>query len=154
SMENAKLTYACLNGVNLSAANLEGTDVSSVTYYRKSPAQSVRENHFAPSLLWDKRSDIILGTSVSCKGVHESCYGNRRFKKFIHDLDYLEEIMETRAGKALLFVWWPVSGCGRSITRWFFWSGILVLLFAFVYCFFDAAHFKIVFPPFSFLATL
>ena len=153
-LKNTKLADACLNGVNLSAANLEGTDVSSVTYDRRSPAHFVLEHRFVPSLLWDKRFDIILGTSIRCKGIHESCYGNRRFKKFIHDLDYLEEIMETRGGKILLFIWWLVSDCGRSMTRWSSWSAILVLLYAFIYYFLGAGHFKVAFLPFSFLTTL
>ncbi|MBP1750220.1 MAG: ion transport 2 domain protein [Deltaproteobacteria bacterium] len=154
SLKNAQLSHTCLNGVDLSAANLEGTDVSSVTFDRKSPAQFVLENSFMPGRLWDKRFDIILGTSIRCKGVRESCYGSRRFKKFIHDLDYLEEIMEARGGKALLFIWWLVSDCGRSISRWSFCSGMLVMLFAIIYYFLGPPHFQIAFLPFGFLTTV
>lgn len=154
SLKEAKLSDANLEGIDLSSANLEGTNVSSVAYDRKKPLHFLSEANFSLSQAWEKRLDIMLGTTIRCKGLRESCYGNRRFKKFLRDLDYLQELMEDRGGKLLIFIWWLVSDCGKSLGRWAFWSAMLVVIFAFMYLMLGKNHFHVALLDFTFLTTL
>ncbi|MHB8111211.1 MAG: pentapeptide repeat-containing protein [Syntrophorhabdaceae bacterium] len=154
SLQEARLSDANLEGIDLSAANLEGVNVSSITYDQKRPLHYFVEEHFNPSRVWNRRFDIMLGTTIRCKGLRESCYGSRRFKKFLHDLDYLEEIMQNKWGKFLIFIWWLLSDCGKSISRWASWSGIIVILFAIIYHILGQQHFHIAFLNFSLFTTI
>jgi hypothetical protein len=78
------------------------------------------------------------------------CHGSQTFRRFLLDQDYLEELGETGKGRAALFFWWALANCGRSVTRWGFWSMVLIVLFAVVYHALGSAHFQTVFLPWTF----
>ena len=55
-------------------------------------------------------------------------------RRYISDENYLFEFRSmSRFHRAIYFVWWASSDCGRSLFRWFVWLVILTLIFAAVY---------------------
>jgi len=113
---NIDLVHVDLTGANLTGANLERAKVSSVVYDSKIFFKTLRKVKFNPVRIWEKRYDLILGTTCRCKGVHTaSCYGSQRFRFFLEDQDYFEELLETKRGKLIVFIWWALADCGRSM---------------------------------------
>jgi uncharacterized protein YjbI with pentapeptide repeats len=152
---NIDLVHADLTGVNLKGANLESARVASVVHDRKGFFKTLRQARFSPVRIWEKRYDLLLGTTCRCKGVHTaSCYGSQRFRFFLEDQDYLEELLETRWGKPTLFIWWVLADCGRSMMRWAGWSLLFVLVFATVYWKMGAHHFHVANLPFNLMTMV
>ncbi|MCX5812221.1 MAG: pentapeptide repeat-containing protein [Proteobacteria bacterium] len=141
NFKNAHLVDANLKGASLKSVNLEGANVSSVAYDQKIMLRVLKETWLSPKALWKRRHDIILDTTIRCRGAYVACYGSQRFRAFIQDQDYLEELTETGFGRFLCFVWWMLSNCGRSITRWAVWSFLFILLFALIFMFMGPKHF-------------
>ena len=144
SLKNAKLANASLKDATLVDANLEGTilkavnfknaNLSSVTFDQKILWPLAKAARFSPKKLWNQRYDILLDTTIRCKGVNAAtCYGSQQFKLFLQDQDFLEEYMEKKWGKIIFFIWWILADCGRSLGRWAGWSFLLALAFAFFY---------------------
>ncbi len=99
--------------------------------------------------------DLLLDTTIRCRGVHAgSCYGSRRFVEFLRHQDYLEELLSTRKGSIIVYLWWIFADCGRSLGRWAGWSLTLILLFAFVYTVLGPGHFSTTNLPFGFPSML
>lgn len=145
------LRSANLTGVNLTGADLESARVSSVTYDQNILSRTIGKTRLAPRQIWENMDDLVLDTTCRCRGVNaSSCYGNQRFRIFLDDQAYLEELMESRAGRLILFVWWVFSNCGRSVMRWACWSVLFALIFAFVYWQMGTQHFHTSNLPFSF----
>jgi len=141
---NIDLVHANLTGTNLTGVNLESAKVSSVVYDRKIFFKTLKKAKFSPMRIWGKRDDLLLGTTCRCKGVHTaSCYGSQRFRFFLEDQDYLEELLETRRGKPIVFIWWVLADCGRSMMRWAGWSILFVMLFALVFWEMGTQHFHV-----------
>lgn len=152
---NVDFVNANLTGANLTGANLENARISSVTYDRKIFFKTMKKVKFSPVGMWKRRYDLLLGTTCRCKGVHTaSCYGSRRFRFFLEDQDYLEELLETGLGKPIVFIWWILADCGRSMTRWACWSLLFVLIFALVFWKMGTQHFSVVHLPFNFMTTV
>jgi hypothetical protein len=152
---NVDLVDANLTGANMTGANLESAKISSVTYDRKIFFKTLKKVKFSPMGMWEKRYDLLLGTTCRCKGVHTaSCYGSQRFRFFLEDQDYLEELLETRLGKPIVFIWWILADCGRSMMRWAGWSLLFVLIFALVFWKMGAQHFSVVNLPFNLMTTV
>jgi hypothetical protein len=141
NMRRAELVDANLKGANLTAANLEGANVSSVVYDHHNLWHILKESRIQPKKIWKKRDDIILGTSMRCNGVYAACYGSPKFRVFLQDQDYIEELIKTGNGKILCFIWWLVSDCGRSILRWTCCSFLLMILFTFLFLWMGPQHF-------------
>jgi uncharacterized protein YjbI with pentapeptide repeats len=141
NFKNAHLVDANLKGANLKAVNLEGANVTSAAYDKNILLSLLKETRLNPKALWERRFDIMLDTTMRCRGAYVACYGSQRFRAFIQDQDYLEELTETGFGSFLCFVWWILSNCGRSIARWAVWSSLLIMLFAFIFFFMGSTHF-------------
>jgi len=144
--KNAYLVDADLEGTNLIAANFTNANLSSVKYDQKIMWKLIRETPFSLKKLWKHRYNILLDTTIRCKGVNAAtCYGSQQFKIFLQDQDFLEEFMEKKWGKIIFFIWWLFADCGRSLGRWAGWSFALALLFTFLFWFlgsnsFDTKH--------------
>jgi uncharacterized protein YjbI with pentapeptide repeats len=140
------LIEADLQGANIASINLEGANVSLVKYDRRIFRALLKETGYRLPALWKRRFDFVLNTTIRCKGNHASaCYGSQRFKLFLQDQDFLEEMMESLGGKFWCFLWWVFADCGRSLIRWAIWSILIAHLFAFIYwmmgpTFFSMAH--------------
>ncbi len=148
NLKNAYLVDANLEGSILSAVNFRNANVSSVTFDQRIFWNLARANRFNLKKLWHKRDDILLDTTVRCKGVNAAtCYGSQQFKLFLQDQDFLEEFLDKKWGKKIYFIWWILADCGRSLARWAGWSLLLALLFAFIFWqlgpnSFDTPHLK------------
>lgn len=148
NLKNAYLADAHLEGTILSAANFKNANLSSVTYDQKIMWKLIRATRFSLKKLWNHRYDILLDTTIRCKGVNAAtCYGSQQFKLFLQDQDFLEEFLERKWGKKIFFIWWLFADCGRSLGRWAGWSLVLALLFAFLFWLlgsnsFDTQHLK------------
>ena len=138
---NANLVGAHLEGANLSAANFQNTNVSLVKFDQNIMLTVFKESRWKPNLIWKRRNDVILDTTIRCKGINSStCFGSQRFKLFIADQDFLEETLETTWGKRRCVVWWTFADCGRSLLRWVGWSLTFALMFAWIFWMLGPAH--------------
>ncbi|MCL5024865.1 MAG: pentapeptide repeat-containing protein [Nitrospirae bacterium] len=152
---NIDLVYANLTGANLMGASLESAKVASVVYDREFLWGTLKKLKFSPVRMWKKRYDLLLGTTCRCKGVHTaSCYGSQRFRFFLEDQDYLEELLETKWGKPIVFIWWVLADCGRSMMRWAGWSLLFVLVFALVFWEMGTQHFHVANLPFNLMTMV
>ena len=148
NLKNAYLVDAHLEGTILNAANLKNANLSSVTFDQKIMWKLIKATRFSLKKLWNQWDDILLDTTIRCKGVNATtCYGSQQFKLFLQDQDFLEEFLEKKWGKKIFFIWWLFADCGRSLGRWAGWSLIMALLFAFLFWFlgpqsFDTQHLK------------
>jgi len=131
---NAYLIDAHLEGANLTAVNFDRANLSSVSFDEKIAMRLFRETGYNIKKIWSRRYDLLLDTTIRCKGVNATtCYGSQRFKLFLQDQDFLEEFLETKWGKKVFVTWWIFADCGRSLSRWAGWSLLLAILFAFIY---------------------
>jgi uncharacterized protein YjbI with pentapeptide repeats len=134
NLKNAYLVDANLEGSILSAVNFRNANVSSVTFDQRIFWDLAKERRFNPRKLWDQKDDILLDTTIRCKGVNAAtCYGSQQFKLFLQDQDFLEEFLDKKWGKVIFFIWWILADCGRSLGRWAGWSFLLALLFALIF---------------------
>lgn len=154
NFKNAHLVDANLKGANLKVVNLEGANVSSAAYDQKIMLRMLKETGLNPKTLWKRRYDMVLDTTIRCRGAYAACYGSQRFRAFIRDQDYLEELMETGFGFFVCFIWWVLANCGRSVTRWAVWSFLLIFLFALTFLFMGPNHFYTPKLEFNFITTL
>lgn len=148
----ASFVGADLEGANISSVNLENANVSLVSYDHGIFFKTLKDTRCRLPALWRKKSDLILDTTMRCEGNHAAaCFGSQRFRLFLQDQDYLEEMMATTWGRFWCFLWWLSADCGRSLMRWASWSVIIAMLFSVVYLImgprhFDMAHLKFGFP--------
>jgi uncharacterized protein YjbI with pentapeptide repeats len=151
---HANLMGANLEGANMTAVNLESANVSLVKFDRNIFFRTVREARCRPRKLWRRRLDLLLGTTMRCKGIHAyASFGSQRFKLFLQDQDYLEELLETPVGRLKCYVWWLSSDCGRSLLRWAAWSVGIAFLYATIYWCLGPDLFHTEYLPFSFNTT-
>ena len=55
-------------------------------------------------------------------------------RKFIQDQNFIEEFRrQSRWSEAVYWLWWATSNCGQSILRWSLCTGVIVLVFAWIY---------------------
>jgi uncharacterized protein YjbI with pentapeptide repeats len=134
NFKSAYLIDAHLEGTNLTAVNFDNANLSSVRFDEKILRKLLGETGYSFKKLWKRRYDLLLDTTIRCKGVNATtCYGSQRFKLFLQDQDFLEEFLETKWGKKVFLIWWIFADCGRSLSRWAGWSLLLALMFAFIY---------------------
>jgi hypothetical protein len=152
---HANLVGANLEGANITAANLESANVSLVKFDRKIFMKTLKETGWHPLAISRKYLDLILDTTIRCKGIHATfCYGSQRMKLFLLDQDYLEEMLETRGGRFWCFLWWLFADCGRSLSRWAGWSFMFALVYACVYYDLGRVHFHVANMRYSFVTAL
>jgi hypothetical protein len=153
--EGIELVEACMKGANLTGTNLRNAKVSAVSFDRGIFFKVLREEKFSPIGIWKRRYDLLFDTTVRCKGAYvSSCYGSQRFRIFLEDLDYLEERLDDCWGKPILFIWWLLADCGRSMVRWTVWSLLIAFLFASVYWLMGPGHFHTSYLPFNFMTMI
>jgi hypothetical protein len=134
SLKSAYMIDANLEGANLTAVNFDNANLSSVSFDENIMRNLLRETGYSLKKMWQRKNDLLLDTTIRCKGVNATtCYGSQRFKLFLHDQDFLEEYLETKWGKKIYIIWWLFADCGRSLSRWAGWSLLLALSFAFIY---------------------
>lgn len=134
NLKNAYLVDANFEGTNLVAVNFGNANLSSVTFDQKIMGKSITKARFRLSKIWQQRHDLLLDTTIRCKGVNATtCYGSQRFKLFLQDQDFLEEYIETAWGKKVFIIWWLFADCGRSLSRWASWSLIFALIFTLIF---------------------
>jgi uncharacterized protein YjbI with pentapeptide repeats len=147
---HATLIEADLQGANISSINLESANVSLVNYDQKIFKKTLRETGCRLPAIWERRRDFILNTTIRCKGNHASaCYGSQRFKIFLQDQDFLEEMMESTWGRFWCFLWWVFADCGRSLTRWATWSVAIAHVFALIYWMMGPDYFMVSYLDFN-----
>jgi hypothetical protein len=152
NLKNAYLVDANLEGAILSAVNFQNANLSSVIFDQKIMWPLTKASRFSLKKLWNQRYDILLDTTIRCKGVNATtCYGSQQFKLFLQDQDFLEEFLEKKWGKKIFFIWWLFADCGRSLGRWTGWSLLLALLFAFVFWLLGSNSFDTQHLDFNFL---
>jgi hypothetical protein len=134
NLKNAYLVDAQFEGTNLIAVNFENANLSSVTFDQKIMGKLIRDSGFRMTKFWKRRHDLLLDTTMRCKGVNATtCYGSQRFKLFMQDQDFLEEYLETTWGKKIFIIWWLFADCGRSLSRWALWSLIFAWIFTLIF---------------------
>jgi uncharacterized protein YjbI with pentapeptide repeats len=144
TLSRSILRHADLRASNLTKARLSEADLSHAIFTRAKLVES------------DLKQSDVLGTNFELADM-QGCrlLGIKNFKKAkwvgadIRDLDlrgaylvrrhiadenYLYEFqMTSRFHKALYYLWWASSDCGRSLPRWFVWLLCLTLIFAGIY---------------------
>jgi len=140
---NVDFVNAFLNGANLCGVSLEKANVSSIKYDHSILWATLKKAHFNPLKIWKRRTDILLDTTLRCKGVHAACYGSQRFATFLKGQDFLEELLETRKGRIICAIWWLFADCGRSFLRWGFWSSVIIFLFGMIYWLLGVGNFHL-----------
>ncbi len=152
---HANLVGANVEGANLMGANLENANVSLVKFDTAIFIKTLKETRFNPMAFWGRFLDLVLGTTMRCKGIHAvACYGSQRFKLFLQDQDYLEELLETRSGKFWCLIWWLFADCGRSLMRWAAWSSLFAMAYCCVYYVLGRDYFHVENMQYSFITAL
>jgi uncharacterized protein YjbI with pentapeptide repeats len=148
---HANLHGANVEGANMTAINLECANVSLVKFDHRIFLKTLKQVRFKPAALWKKRLDLVLDSTIRCKGIHASAaFGSQRFRLFLQDQDYLEELLEMRRDRFWCFLWWLSSDCGRSLMRWAFWSLCIAFLYATIYWLLGPRYFHVEHMPFGF----
>lgn len=151
SFRHARFVGADLEGANVSSIDLDHADVSLVRYDQGIFLKTLKETRCRLSAIWERRFDLILDTTMRCQGNHTaSCYGSQRFRLFLQDQDYLEEMLATTWGRFWCFIWWLSADCGRSLMRWAAWSVLIALVFAVIYWSMGPGYFAMTHLSFSF----
>jgi hypothetical protein len=153
SCRHASFVDANFAGVNFTSCDLESSNVASAAYDHKIGAMLLRRFRIRPRDLWRRRWDFVLDTTVRCRGVNPNSYGSPKFRRFLEHQDYLEELMESGGGRAVSFVWWLTSDCGRSPLRWALWCFLIISFFATAFWLAGPEHFNETSLPFSFFIT-
>ena len=152
---HASLVGANLEGANITATNLESANVSLVKFDQKIFLKTLTETGCHPMALAGRYKDVVLDTTIRCKGIHATfCYGSQRLKLFLLDQDYLEEMLETRGGRIWCFLWWLFADCGRSLMRWAGWSCLFALIYACIYSYLGRSHFHLGYLTPSYITAL
>jgi hypothetical protein len=152
NLKSAYLVDAHLDGANLGAVNFENANLSSVTFDQNIKWKILKQTGLNVKKIWKRRYDILLDTTMRCKGVNATtCYGSQMFKLFLQDQDFLEEFLDKRWGKPTFFVWWLFADCGRSLIRWAGWSFLLACCFAAIFWLLGPKSFDTQHLDFSFL---
>ncbi len=140
-LRGAKLLDAELAGADLTAANLDGANVSGVCFDHRLFWPILRDCRANPLALWRRRRDLLLDTTLRCRGVNlGSAYGSQMFRLFLQDVDYMEEYLASTGHRLSSFAWWLFADCGRSLARWVFWSFLMALAYAMAYTALGPGH--------------
>lgn len=144
SLEDANLSFASLVGALVSGADLRRAHLR-FTILEHAALEKVRFDRFGipaflaavvrrPLRLPSLAVSLLLGTRMRCRGVRASTsHGSPRFRLFLSDQDYLEEMIERPAGVLAALLWWLMADCGRSLARWVAWCAAIVFFFAWAY---------------------
>jgi uncharacterized protein YjbI with pentapeptide repeats len=166
NLSQAQLFNANLENATLSMANLEGADLRNVKLRKARIRESnLRNTDFTNADLREvdiSFSDVFGGNfndanmqkmqvrllrgfenadwiGVDVRDVNFA--GAYRLHRYISDQNYIEEFKSTsRSMKAIYYIWWFTSDCGRSLLRWAVWIFLLCVLFAYLFTFVDVDY--------------
>jgi len=165
-LENATLSLANLNGADLKTASLKGARLREAKLQGADFTNACLKD--ANISLCDVRGACfnnadLRGTRLrDLKGVDQAHWigvdirdinfsGAYLMRRFIIDQNFLHEFRRQNKLTAVLYnIWWVTSDCGRSITRWCFFTFLLALLFGLIYSFvgINYGEFRTWFSPF------
>ena len=144
SLSHSILAHADLRASNLKGARLSEADLRWTIFTRAKLVGSdlkkcnVKGTNFE---LADMQECRLLGiknfkkarwVGADIRGL--DLRGAYLVRRYIADENYLYEFQATsRLHKALYWVWWASSDCGRSLLRWFVWLCAATLIFAAIY---------------------
>ena len=144
TFSRSKLINADLRASNLENARLSEADLSRAIFTRAKLLRSdlkqsnVNGTNFE---LADMQGCRLLGiknfkkagwVGADIRGL--DLRGAYLVRRYIADENYLYEFRTSSPfHKAVYFLWWASSDCGRSLLRWFFWLSCATLVFAAVY---------------------
>lgn len=126
SLRMARLREATLAGTvferaDLTEADFEASDVTGANFVDAN-LQRARLRKLTGFMQAEWVGADILGTDFC---------GAYAVRRTIMDENFIHEFRnQSRLNNALYWVWWATSDCGRSISRWAAWTGVIALLFA------------------------
>jgi len=131
SLKNCRIREANLTCVDFTSADMRGVDMS---------LSNVQRASFINTDLRGARLRMITGfekaTWIGADIRDINFAGAYRVRRYIMDENYLKEFREQSVFSNFMYkIWWLTSDCGRSMTRWFMCTLIIVLSFAFLYTF-------------------
>jgi len=131
SLRDCRMREADLTFVDFTSADMRGADIS---------LSNVAGSSFTNADLRGARLRMLKGfekaTWIGTDIRDINFAGAYRVRRFIMDENYLKEFRDQGVLANFMYkIWWLTSDCGRSMTRWFLCTLVLVLLFAFLYTF-------------------
>ena len=128
-LQHCRLREADLRGADLHGADLRQADLSLARVAGAVfDAADMRDARLPGLRGFDKAS--WLGTDL--RGINFA--GAYMMRRFAQDQNYLHEFKSRgKAARAVYWVWWATSDCGRSLGRWAAMIALLVLAFAGIY---------------------
>jgi len=129
SLRECRMREANLTFVDFTSADMRGVDMS---------LSNVQGSSFTNADLRGARLRMITGfekaTWIGTDIRDINFAGAYRVRRYIMDENYLKEFREQSAFSNFLYkIWWLTSDCGRSMTRWFLCTFVIVFFFAFLY---------------------
>ncbi|MCF6289691.1 MAG: pentapeptide repeat-containing protein [Desulfobacterales bacterium] len=134
-MKNARMRETTVTGTDLTGADLRGADLSrcdvSGSIFNDADLRNAR-------LRLVKNFEKAKWIGADIRDINFA--GAYRLRRFVVDQNYLKEFRDRNSFfRALYFLWWVTSDCGRSILRWCVMIGALALMFAWLYSFVNIA---------------
>ena len=128
-LSGATARAADWTGAELVRANLHGT-VLDCGHVRKARFDGSDLRHAHLRELRGFRHASWLGVDIR----EIDFTGAYLCRSFIHDQNYLEEFRRQSPVANIVYrIWWLTSDCGRSILRWSFCTGLIIVFFAWLY---------------------
>jgi len=129
TLTNARLRGADLSGADLTRAVLSGADLQGCC---------VRNTILAAVSLCDARlhglRDHATATWIGADIRNVDFTGAWLVRRTIHDQNYLHEFRtRSKSNARIYWVWSVTSDCGRSLTRWLLWLGLIWVAFGWLY---------------------
>ena len=166
SFSHSILAHADLRASDLSGARLTEADLRYTIFMRAKMVNSdLKQSNvkFTNFELADMQGARLLGirnfkrarwVGADIRGL--DLRGAYLVRRYIADENYLYEFKtRSRLHKAIYWVWWASSDCGRSLLRWFVWLLGATLIFAAIYTQVDIDYgaYQTIFSPvyFSFV---
>ncbi len=144
TLSRSKLIHSDLRAANLKDARLSEADLTKAIFTRAKLINSdlkhsnVCNTNFELAdmqgcrLLAIKNFKKAKWIGADIRGL--DLRGAYLVRRYIADENYLFEFkMTSDFHKALYYLWWASSDCGRSMLRWFVWLGSATLVFAAIY---------------------
>lgn len=123
--ENANLTLARFNDSNLERANLKGTRISSVKF----------NNAKLGYVKYNNKTEFENIDTVSFNGS-----SNPLFIDFLNKKHFLKHFKsKSKSNKVVYYIWYIISDCGQSFSRWLLVSAILSFMYGLLFNFFDSS---------------
>jgi uncharacterized protein YjbI with pentapeptide repeats len=144
TLSKSVLRHTDLRASDLTKARLSEADLSGAIFMRAKLVESDLKHsnvHGTNFELADMQSCRLLGiknfkkakwVGADIRGL--DLRGAYLVRRYIADENYLYEFQtSSRFHKALYYLWWASSDCGRSLMRWFVWLFCLTMIFAGIY---------------------